>query len=476
MKLADTRAAFSVTSEPLMGAASSHFCLACLLIVLAFSAVQAAEGENGAEASATAVIESEKDVLQKQDSQRGEPIGGNNQDPTVMLQDIKQRRTQRDSLFRTSPLGPAHEGAEQWHDKLYKKTHINAGLAIHHLFQWLSESLPGTDDWGTATDADLTASWALTKRGEPYQGDLYVHLEARWNWETTGPMSLGPGSLGMLQNTANTYEKYVPVMIIRNFYYQIGGPKSKGALRFGKVTIDSILGTTAHNTPTTSFLTFAATGAFAIALPDSGLGAVGVWHFNDRLKLLGSIHDANANRVDLGDISHGGFEGDFFSAVELGFKFAPDAKRAGYSKLDVWHTDGTSDGKPINGSNGPEGWGFYALHEQQLSRNGNAVGVFKYGKSYDDSAYFKSQVSASFLYYEPHFFGTITNDVVAVSLNWVDPVAAGSREESNVEILYRFPLFPKLDMTISYMGVINPALDPTNDYASAFSLRFVSVF
>ena len=54
-------------------------------------------------------------------------------------------------------------------------------------------------------------------------------------------------------------------------------------------------------------------------------------------------------RVDLGDIS----EGDLFSALELGFKFAPDTKRAGYSKLTVWHTDGTADGKPINGSIGP---------------------------------------------------------------------------------------------------------------------------
>ena len=465
-----------MNSEPLKGAASISAFLACLLIGLISSAVQADEAEDKTNTAVLDATESEDIDWEEEGPLRGEPIGGNNQDPTVLLEHIRQRRTQRDSLFRASPLDPAHEGAEQWHDKLYEKTHINAGLAIHHLFQWLSESLPGTDDWGTATDVDLTASWELTKRGEPYQGNLYVHLESRWNWGTTGPMSLGPGSLGMLQNTGNTYEKYVPVMIIRNFYYQIGGPKSKAALRFGKVTIDSILGTTAHNTPTTSFLTFAATGAFAIALPDSGLGAVGTWHFNDRLKLLGSIHDANANRVDLGDISHGGFEGDFFSALELGFKFAPDAKRAGYSKLDVWHTDGTSDGKPINGSNGPAGWGFYALHEQQLSRNGDAVGVFKYGKSYDDSAYFESQVSASFLYYDPHFFGTIRNDVVGVSLNWVDPVAANSRSESNVEILYRFPLFPKLDTTISYMGIINPALDPTNDYASAFSLRFVSVF
>jgi len=58
----------------------------------------------------------------------------------------------------------------------------------------------------------------------------------------------------------------------------------------------------------------------------------------------------------------------------------------------------------------------------------------------------------------------------------VDPSAAGSRDESNVEIWYRFPFFPSLDTTLSYMAIINPALDPNNDFASAFSLRLVTVF
>jgi hypothetical protein len=68
----------------------------------------------------------------------------------------------------------------------------------------------------------------------------------------------------------------------------------------------------------------------------------------------------------------------------------------------------------------------------------------------------------------------IGTGVILVSI--LNRVATGARPESNVEVLYRFPLVPKLDMTISYMGIIHPALDPTNSYASAFSLRFVSVF
>jgi hypothetical protein len=443
-----------------------------LLGSLVTTAAQADENGTGAEDPPTTTAQSEEKVTEIEDTEVRQSIGANDQDPEVLLQEIQQRRTEKDSLFKVFPLKPLHDAADAWHEKLYENTHIKLGTSVHHLFQWLSESLPGTDDWGTATDMDITGTWDLTNRGKPNQGSLTLQLETRWNWGTTGPMALGPTSLGMLQNTGNTYDKYVPVTIIRNLYWQMGGTKSKGALRLGWLTIDSILGTTRHLTPTTSCLTFACTGAFAIGLPDSGLGVVGVWHFNDRVKLLGAVHDANSSRSDFGDVS----TSEIFTALDLGVKIAPKTEKAGYSHLIVWHNDGTSDGRPINGSTGKEGWGYYLLHEQELSKDGNTVAVFKWGQAFDGSAYFDRQASASLLIYDPHFIGRISNDATGISLNWVDPSAAGSRHESNVEIWYRFPFFPSLDTTLSYMAIINPALDPDNDFASAFSIRLVSVF
>ena len=417
--------------------------------------------------------QAEEDGTEVEDIEFNEGIGGNNQDPTVLLQEIEQKRIERSSVLGDSPIKSLHDGADAWHKTLYDKTHIKLGTSFHHLFQWLSESRPGTDDWGTATDMDIIATWDLFNRGQPNSGSLTMQLETRWDWGTTGPMALGPGSLGMLQNTANTYDKYSPpAMIIRNLYWQTGGTTSKGAFRFGKVTIDSLLGTTRHLTPTGTCLTFACTGAFAIALPDSALGAIGVWHFNDRVKLLGSIHDANGNRYDWGDIG----EGDFFTAIDLGVKLWPKTDNAGFSKVTLWHSDGTSDGKPINGSTGKEGWGFYLLHEQEITDDGNMVAIFKYGKAYDGSAYFDSQVSASLIVYDPSWFGNISNDLSGLSLNWVDPSAEGGRDESNVELFYRFPLFGGFDTTLSYMAIINPALDHENDFASAFSIRLVTSF
>ena len=421
---------------------------------------------------AMAAAQEEQDVTAIADTVFSEGIGGNNQDPSIMLEEIGQRRTERESLVKVSPLQPLHDAADKWHDWLYEAAHIKLGTSVHQLFQGLSESLPGTDSWGTATDVDIIGTWELANRGEPTLGSLTMHLETRWNWGTTGPMSLGPQSLGMLQSTGNTYEAYWPAMIIRNFYWQMGSTKSKWALRLGKVTIDGILGTTKHLTPTTSCLTFACTGAFAIGLPDSGLGVIGVWHFNDRVKLLGSFHNANSNRYDLGEIG----KGDFFTALDLGVKIAPKTEKAGYSHVVVWHNDGTFDGHAINGSTGKEGWGYVLLYEQELSQDGNWVSIFKLGQAFNGSSVYDRQATAALVLYDPHFISRISNDAGGIALSWVDPSAAGSRYESNVEIWYRFPLFPSLDTTLSYMAIINPALDPNNDFASAFSLRLVTAF
>jgi len=82
------------------------------------------------------------------------------EDPGQMLNIIEERRAQKGALFPVSPLKPLHDGTGKMWDSIYQATHIKLGLTLNHLFQWASDVLPGTDDWGTTTDADLVASWS----------------------------------------------------------------------------------------------------------------------------------------------------------------------------------------------------------------------------------------------------------------------------------------------------------------------------
>jgi hypothetical protein len=393
------------------------------------------------------------------------------EDPEVLLSEIKQRRSEKDSVFPVAPLHRLHDAADIWAANIEEATHLKLGAAFNHLFRWLSESPLGDDEYGAASTLDLLGTWELANVGEPNQGQLFAQVQGRWEYGPPGPESLGPVNLGTLIGTANTFGEYVPTFLLRNFYWQQGSAAAGWIFRAGKITPDATLSTSAHIASPLTYLPIAGTGPFANALTDSGLGIAATWFINDRFKVLGIISDANADRFNFGDIT----EGDFYSAVEFAYKIAPRTAKAGYSKFTLWHTDPTKDGQPVNGHLGPGGWGFFIKHEQELSADGRAVAVFRYGKSYNESAVYDYQFGAHFLLYNPTESG-LQNDLLGVAVNWAQANVSGARLESNLEIFYRFPILPKLDMTLSYQSLFNLALDPNNDHASAFGLRLRTTF
>lgn len=392
-------------------------------------------------------------------------------EPSNLLPEIQQRNTQKDSLFPVSPLRRLHDITDKAKQDLYEAIGLKLGVTFVHLFQGLSEALPREDQWGTNTNFDLVGSWDLIDKKEPTQGQAVFHVQARWDYGTAAPEDMATFSLGSLLGTANTFSAYTPTFILRNLYWRQGSPQAGWGYRIGKITPDALLATSAHISAYTTFLP-TANGPFSIALPDSGMGAVGAWYLNDRVTLVGLVSDANADRFNFGDIR----AGDFFKAAELHVKIAPRTPKAGYSKLTLWHTDGTVDGLPANGSTGPSGWGFFLKHEQELTADGRAIGILRYGKSFDDSAFYNQQASANFLLYDPPGLSQLQNDLIGVAFNWADATQSGSRSEYNVEVFYRFPFFPGVDMTLSYQYVIDPALDLGIDHASVFSLRLRTTF
>jgi len=125
---------------------------------------------------------------------------------------------------------------------------------------------------------------------------------------------------------------------------------------------------------------------------------------------------------------------------------------------------------------GPSGWGYYLMHQQEMTADGRAIGILRYGKSFDDAAVYEEQAAAHFLLYEPRLFTRIRNDVIGVAFNWARAPLEGTRIEKNIELFYRLPLFPDVDTTLSYQSVIDPALTREVDHASVVSLRLRAVF
>jgi porin len=418
-----------------------------------------------------------QDAPAASNNNQGPGLTSDVQDPVVELRIIRQKREIRTpSLFPTSPLTPLRNASHRLENRVYEATDIKFGTAFNTLLQQLGDAIPGEDTFGMATFMSFVGTWDGWNKGCPNQGEVTFGLEARWDWGTTPPTDLGNLGLGSLGFTANPFNAYTPTFLVRNLFWRQGSREAGYMYRVGRVTPDQFLNTSRHINPLGTYLPIAGTGAFAMGLPDSGLGMFAGLFVNDRVNLAAVVSDANADRFDFGDID----EGDLFTAIELQVKVLPLTEKAGYSKVTLWHNDGTKYGNAMNGSTGKEGWGIFIKYEQELTCDGRAIAIARWGRSYNDSALYEQQAAAHFLLYDPSNSGNYEDDlyngdVLGVAYNWVQPSAV-PRDESNVELFYRFPLFPDLDMTLSYQAVINPALDPTNDYGSAFSLRFRSLW
>ena len=277
-----------------------------------------------------------------------------------------------------------------------------------------------------ATDMDFIVDWQLIDRGGPARGRVYFGLEGRWEYGPPGPTDLGPPSLGSAIFTANTYAAYNPTYIVRNLFWKQGSAEAGWAYRIGHITPDQIFSTSSRLSPVTTFLTIAGTGSFANALPDSGLGAVVGWAPSDRVRIGALISDANANRLSWAVGS-----GELYKALEIQAKVLPLTEKGVWSKVTIWHNDGTSDGSPINGMTGREGWGIFIIHEQELTSDGRAVAVLRWGKCSNRSALYEQQAGAHLVLDDPCVplpaLNYLEDDACGVALNWVKSSAAGSQ-------------------------------------------------
>ena len=57
-------------------------------------------------------------------------ISSSPDDPQNQLNIIQERKAQKESLFRVSPLKPLHDATSGWEDALYEAAHLKLGLSL----------------------------------------------------------------------------------------------------------------------------------------------------------------------------------------------------------------------------------------------------------------------------------------------------------------------------------------------------------
>lgn len=152
---------------------------------------------------------------------------------------------------------------------------------------------------------------------------------------------------------------------------------------------------------------------------------------------------------------------------------AVNTEKAGYSRFTLWQID---ENGGSNGALSPKGWGYQILLEQELSSDGNLVGIAKYGRSMKSSALYERTAVLALVKYEPDWFTGINNDSVGASYSVMKAAIAGTQTEKNLELWYKFPLTLDLQTSVHYQGIFDASLRPDKDYASAWSIRFTTAF
>ena len=135
----------------------------------------------------------------------GEGMLSNPEDPQNQLPLIRQRRAEKDAVFRVSPLQKAHENTNRRNAALKEKTGLGFGMNSNTLIQWLTEVLPDADNSGVATTFDFVGTWEAINRGKPSLGQVLFQLEGRWDYGTTGqtiflPLQVYSGKITICQD------------------------------------------------------------------------------------------------------------------------------------------------------------------------------------------------------------------------------------------------------------------------------------
>lgn len=397
------------------------------------------------------------------------------EDSTMRVNALHQAE-KKENLIESSGLKNFYQELNAGRADLYKSTGLKIGAFHSTLFQAASDSLPGQDDTGIATITGLYGTWDVINGGEPDAGQVSFGLEARWGYgDNLTPSELGTIGIGSATGTTDPYGATTPAVVLREIFWRQGAPELGWNYRIGKITPDRLFTSSKYADPVSMFLPVGSQGSPSIGFPDSGLGFAVGWYPSERFRVGVAVSDANGDRTSFGDIG----EGNFFKGIEFQGKLLPlsDADDT-FSSVMFWHTDGTDDpANALDSSTGESGWGYFVKLEQQLSKDGQNIGMIRYGHSFDGAAVYKEQASIRYTRLDPPDPFGLKDDRFGIAVSWVDPlVNPFDRNEWGIDTFYRFNLLEKVETSLAYQVIFDPTFNPAEDTVHVFSFRLTQFF
>lgn len=214
-----------------------------------------------------------------------------------------------------------------------------------------------------------------------------------------------------------------------------------------------------------------ATGSGSIGgLPDGTFGAMAAVWVSDSLYVVGGIGDANVDQTDV-------FEGfnTFFDKFEtfksLNLHWTPERDSLFFDNTHVtfWQIDEREEAGTPSG---------YGVNLSVTRAAGNKFLPFvRGGWSKDGGSVLEASLSVGFGYQD---VGVTGAGLFGVGLNWGRPnentFGTKLKDQYTAEVFYRWRILQDFSLTPSIQLIVDPALNPDDDFIAVFGLRTAIIF
>ncbi len=340
---------------------------------------------------------------------------------------------------------------QPWFDMksaLREKTGLQLGLAYTALYQGVADY----DDVGGGIFR-LSGNWTLLNRDDGNNGSLVFSVDERHAYTDSTPGvydGVGAGYHGITGSLFNDVG-----LILGDFNWQqqlLGG---KAAVVVGRYDPNDFSGVLGYANPWTTFQNLTILFNPSISLPDwsYGIGA-GSW-FDDQYYLKAAVNDANGTADHLEFFSEGA---EMYSSAEIGWSPSSTERYMKNVHLMGWHVDDATraDLEESYGLTFAANWTWNEVW----------MAFTKMGWSEGSAPLYNKSVTVGAMYRMHR-----RSDLVGIALNWGEPAVPELRDQYTGELFYRFQLAQNLAITPSVQLLIDPALNPDEDYVWIGGLR-----
>ena len=175
--------------------------------------------------------------------------------------------------------------------------------------------------------------------------------------------------------------------------------------------------------------------------------------------MVGGIADTNGDPTDPFENFDTFFEdNEYFTHIEVGLTTSQQRIYLDNVHITLWHSDRREE------AGIPSDWGMAFSAAKFIN---NAWMPFLRGSFSDKgTGVVKDSISTGVGYY----FGSST-DLVGLGLNWSNPTESTLDDQYTAEIFYRFQLAQNIAITPDIQFLVDPALNPDEDFIVVFGLR-----